>query len=312
MTAPVVLVCDASPAAGLGHLSRSTAVAHALAEAGTPTDRVALGAAEAVIRDGLEWRPLADLTTLVARRQDAAAFVLDAYGLDRSEVSSIAAVAPLVWFDDFGAAPVEAALVVAPAGERLPGTTQTVLTGLEHAPLGRRFWVSPRREVAITVSRVLVTMGGSDPAGATPRIATAAAEGAADAEIVVVRGPHAQLDELPPGITVAGPLASLGDELATADLVVGAAGQTMLEAAALGTPALVAIVAENQIAGARELERRGAVVLFDPADPDELRERVGALSADRGARARMSAAGQAAIDGQGAGRIASAIAGLAR
>ncbi len=158
---------------------------------------------------------------------------------------------------------------------------------------------------------MLVSLGGADTQGETARVAAAAHDAVGDADVIVVRGPHAPIPDLPTGVTATGPLPGLGDELAAADLYVGAAGQTMLEAAALGTPALVAVVAANQTVGAQELASKGGVELFDPADPEALGQRIAALSDDFAARSRMSAAGQAAVDGQGARRIAAAIARLA-
>jgi spore coat polysaccharide biosynthesis predicted glycosyltransferase SpsG len=312
VTLRVVLVADASASAGLGHLSRSTAVAHALAEVGVETERLALGAPEAVTRDQLEWQALDDLGSAAAPAGAAAAIVLDGYELDRAEVTSIAGLAPLAWFDDFGDVPGDARLLVAPA--RLPRPEdgdRVVLTGLAHAPLGRQFWDPPRREIAPEVGRVLVTMGGTDTRDKGAEIAAATRDAAPGAEVALVRGPHAKSATPPPGVSVVGPLAGLGDQLAASGLVVGAAGQTMLEAAALGTPALVAVVAENQRAGARELERRGAAELFDLDDPDDLNARIAGLVADAERRRRMSAAAQEAVDGAGARRIARAVISLA-
>ena len=283
-------------------------MAHALAELGAQTDLRAFGVGSPVIRDELEWRPLADLKGL----EGAEALVLDGYEFPPEFVAATAGVAPLVWFDDSGDAPAEARLVIAPAlTPSPPAPGRAVLAGLEHVALGRQFWQPPPPEPATAVNRLLVTWGGTDASARSVQCAIAARDVAPNAATVLVRGPHTSPLDAPEGIEVVGPLPSLADELAAADLVVGAAGQTMLEAAAFGTPSLVAVVAANQTAGAAELERRGAVRIFDPDDPLDLRDQLSVLAGDPAIRDRMAAAGRATVDGQGAGRIASAIVTLA-
>jgi spore coat polysaccharide biosynthesis predicted glycosyltransferase SpsG len=242
---------------------------------------------------------------------DYDAVVLDGYELDPDLVAAVGTGAPVAWFDDDGDVPPQVALAIAPARVVPPGRDDPgVLAGLEHAPLGRRFWDPPHRETLPELARVLVTMGGTDARNKSAELAAVARDAAPSAEIALVRGPNSEPGPAPGGVSVIGPLPGLGDELAQSDLMIGAAGQTMLEAAALGTPALVAVAAPNQAAGARELELRGAVSLFDIDAPEDLRTRIAAMG-DVERRRRMSAAGQEAVDGSGARRIARAVVALA-
>ena len=88
-------------------------------------------------------------------------------------------------------------------------------------------------------------------------------------------------------------------------MVVATAGQTSLEAAACGTPAvLVALDGPQADQGARLAAGRGRAARGDGRRPDGAARAAAALAADAAARAAMSAAGQAAVDGHGALRVA--------
>ena len=93
----------------------------------------------------------------------------------------------------------------------------------------------------------------------------------------------------------------LANLLATSTVYVGAAGTTAVQAACVGTPAVITAAVRNQEAQAAALARAGCAVVADTAhmaracltlldDPDE--------------RAAMAARGRALVDGRGAGRVA--------
>jgi spore coat polysaccharide biosynthesis predicted glycosyltransferase SpsG len=97
----------------------------------------------------------------------------------------------------------------------------------------------------------------------------------------------------------------LADEIRAAGMVVCLAGQTALEAACLGVPAVVVAAVDNQRPNARRLEATGAAVAVDLDGP--LTEGIEALAGDRPRRAEMARAARAAVDGFGALRVAAAI-----
>jgi spore coat polysaccharide biosynthesis predicted glycosyltransferase SpsG len=93
------------------------------------------------------------------------------------------------------------------------------------------------------------------------------------------------------------------DHLLAADIVITAAGQTALEAAATGAATVAIPFVDNQRRQAARLAEAGAAIAAEPH---------GAVAAARKLdRAALAQAGQAAIDGYGALRIAFAIAALA-
>ena len=97
------------------------------------------------------------------------------------------------------------------------------------------------------------------------------------------------------------------DVLQDADLVVTAAGQTMLETLCVGTPCVATAVVDNQRAQLDLLARAGGVRAAQPAG---IGEAVAALVADATARAQLAAAGRELVDGFGALRVAGLIAQL--
>jgi len=283
----IAVVADGGPASGLGHLGRSTAIAAALRARGLEVTCRAYGASEPRTIDGVEWTPGTASGDLL---------VLDTYTMPADERDALAAGAPLVSMHDHGGRPPGAVLVVTVGGEPGPNT----LAGLRYAPLRAPFWGLPRREVSPEARRVLVTTGG----GALQDAGVAIAREAATVfdEVALVRGPYAAFDA-PAGVELIDAPPVLLEHLLAADVVITAAGQTALEAAATGAATVAIPFVDNQRRQAARLAEAGAAVAAEPHEAV-----AAARSLDREALAQ---AGQAAIDGYGALRIAFAIAALA-
>jgi spore coat polysaccharide biosynthesis predicted glycosyltransferase SpsG len=289
----VTLVADAAPSVGLGHLSRSSAIAGALALLGVEVRCLAYDAPEPLERDGVVWTPYAGDSL------EDEVVVLDSYLLAPADVAPRTRVALLY---DGGPLPEGVDLAVAPSAARVPGPRW--LGGLEHACLRREFWEPAERSVAERVERVLVTTGGGAAGdGLAQTLARAALDALPDADVAVLRGPFSRLTA-PPGTRVLDAQPSLRPLLLDADLVLSAAGQTALEAAACGTPAVLVALDAFQAAQGARLAHAGAARLVEAGD---VARTIHALD-----RAAMAAAGPAVVDCRGALRVAQAIAELSR
>jgi RimJ/RimL family protein N-acetyltransferase len=89
-----------------------------------------------------------------------------------------------------------------------------------------------------------------------------------------------------------------------ADLAIGAGGVSALERCCIGLPSLIILVAENQRAGADELERAGAAVNLGAAPTiAQVSDAVVSLCTDDARRVRMSTAAYRITDGFGAARV---------
>lgn len=177
-----------------------------------------------------------------------------------------------------------------------------IVTGADYAVLRPEFLGLPARQINERASRLLVTFGGTDPAGLTERIV-----GLMDGRAY----PNLETRVItPPGRN--GEPISMANEMLAADLVITSGGRTVYEAAATGTPAI--ILGQNY--------REGTHVHLGPkfgnvylglggfvADSKILRT-IDHLLETPDLRAEMSKAGRASVDGRGARRIAMRIESL--
>jgi spore coat polysaccharide biosynthesis predicted glycosyltransferase SpsG len=298
-----VVVADAGAEAGLGHVSRSGAIALALLCRGFTVRCCALGAEEPLTQ-GMKWMPITASAELHGADEDVA--VVDSYRATGEELAALGVGRPLVVLQDWTEPPGAAALVVSASGAASE-EDERHLYGLRYACLRPTFWGLPRREPCADVGRVLVTIGAGDAGGAGAELAAAARASVPGARIRFVVGPYAEVGA-PEGVEVVRGSKNLLDELLTADLALAAGGQTLLEAVACGTPTAAVEVAENQRRQIRQLEAAGAV---EPVENTAGAERVlRALADDPRRRAELATRGQEAVDGYGALRVAYRIARL--
>ena len=270
-----LVIADAAPGAGLGHISRASGVAAALAPRGFEVRCLAYGAPDRFERDGLSWSAIDRLP-----EPGADVVVLDSYLLPAEEVGAGRLV---VMSDSNGDVPA-ADMVVKLVGPPEDGPCR--LVGLRYASLRPMFWEPSPKRVSDRVERVVVAVGDGEgiTAGVAQTLPGTAVEHVQDAE-------------------------SLLAHLTAADLAVCGGGQTMLEAAVLGTPTIAIVLAENQRPQAELLSAASLVRL---AEESNVAEAAAELAASAEERRRMSEAAQAAIDGRGALRIAEHVARLAR
>lgn len=288
------LIADAGATAGLGHLSRTGAVAVALRSRGVDVRCLAWGADDPIERDGLRWEALARADSPPAQ----GVVVLDSYEVSADSVRGLAADSRLVLMHGRDAVPEAEIVTSTVAREDAPGRLR--LFGLTYACLRPSYWGVPERQTPDSVRRVLVATGGGDAGGAAAGLAEAAQDALPDAEVAVLRGPYAS-GELPGGVVAVEDPASPFDELVAADLIVTAAGQTLLEAAAAGTPAIAVVTAENQRSQAEAVASADAAVIAEPGAG--VSAAVGELAADETRRAALAKHGQQLIDGFGALRV---------
>jgi spore coat polysaccharide biosynthesis predicted glycosyltransferase SpsG len=286
-TPPVTVLADAGPSIGLGHLSRAGAVAVALRVRGHEVATVVVGD-EGVTHDGIDWAPLSGGTP-----PGDGPLLVDSYRVD---VAALGATRPVATFwDGVGDPPRGARLAIAlrgPDGPRL-------------ACLRPMFWGTVARPVAPEVRRIVVATGGG-AAGGVAELATTVLAAAPGTEVAAVLGPYAD-EALPDDVIAIRTPPRMVDVLQSADLVVTAAGQTMLETLCAGTPCIATAVVDNQRAQLDLLARAGGVRAAEAAG---IGAAVAALVADATARTQLAAAGRALVDGFGALRVAAYIAQL--
>lgn len=333
MTSPVVAIrTDYGIHTGFGHLRRCLSLAAALENLGASVRFV-------VSRDpGTSQSPpasfesmtevgaadAADLheTRAALRSSGASAIVLDSYQVPPAAMTAFGAKRAAI-IDHVPATPLPVDVLVNGSLEALEGPVAAqpdtvLLLGPEFILLRPEFARARElRSVRARVSRVLVTIGGSDPTGLSVAFVSWVREVFADSAIDVIVGPYFTAEAL----DALGRAAKLdarivlhrnpGDVrgiMLDCDLALTAGGQTTYELAATGTPAVAVAVAENQAANLRGLASRGALMWAGSAGDDDLHARtrrcLETLRDDVDARREMSRAALGVVDGRGAERVA--------
>jgi len=330
---------DASPTIGWGHAIRSLALAQTWITSGK---RATLLSCELPPPIAYEWEasgacvlPLqsqsgtpADATEAgrAARDSGASWVVLDGNIFHADYHRELQAAGLRVLRIDDGRCPAAARCsdivlnqnVNASAGLYSSGNPHcTLLLGPRYALLRQIFldpW--PARPISHRVQRVLVTMGGSDPANVTMK-ALDALRSIADhlMEVVaVVGGSNSHLSQLKRQITsfpcscrIEVSPRDIAHWMAWADLAISAAGTTCWELAHLGLPSVLVACAEDQSPVAGYLHEHGYALSlgWHPAvSAGTIARAVTELSESPERRAALSAAGKSLVDGKGAERVA--------
>lgn len=287
---PVTVLADAGPRVGLGHLSRAGAVAAALRAQGHAVTTLVLGE-EDVEHDGIAWAAAGEAAALAG---DGPVLV-DSYRVDVAALARGGARKVAVFWDGVGAEPQGGALAITLRGAEGPRL----------ACLRPMFWGLAARPVASEVRRVLVATGGG-AAGGVGALAETVRGALPDVEVAAILGPYAD-ETLPDGVVAVRTPPRMADELQAADLVVTAAGQTMLETLCAGTPCVATAVVGNQRAQLELLAAGGGVWA---SEADAIGQAITALAANRAERERLAATGRKLVDGFGALRVAGVIARL--
>jgi len=343
----LLIRADASAAIGTGHVMRCLALAQAWQDAGgsvvftmaeaTPAVRARLVAesCEVVSIPVAEGAEDARLTVALARERGVQWVVVDGYQFGAEHQRDLKAAGFNVLFlDDYGHASSYCADLVLNQNigakeelyaEREPATR--LLLGPRYSLLRREFseWREWTREIRSEASRVLVTMGGSDPQNVTASViealCTTRIEGVE--AIVVVGGSNPRFNALQEvanqanlqsgaEIAVRKDISNMPELMAWADVAVAAAGSTCWELCLLGLPSLLIDVAANQTALARELGRLGCAIHVgnvQGVSPAKIAAELEPVMRLSDQRRSLSQAARKLVDGFGAKRVISAMRG---
>ena len=329
---------DAGPQIGIGHVMRCLALAQAWLKVGgkatfvSAADNPVLEAR--LIEEGMHIahigaQPGSDedvqQTVRRARRKETAWVVVDGYHFGATYQHALKANALRVfWIDDYGHAEYYAADWVLNqnihADESLYRNRESytrLLLGPRYALLRGEFlnWRNRRRSIPGVARKVLVTMGGGDPANITLRVIRALDKVAVEGlEIIVVVGStnpnvemlKATVRESKLIIQLKQTTSEMPELMAWADLAVSGGGSTCWELTFMGVPSLVMVLAENQLGIAGGLEQAGVAINLGwshQVSDTEMAKTLQGLCQARGQRAHMSWLGRQLVDGTGASRV---------
>lgn len=178
---------------------------------------------------------------------------------------------------------------------------------------------SPLRWKQIGGHSLLITMGGSDPAGITLKAVRALEMVEADfAPVIVLGAGFQQKEALLKSIatarrqfTILENVSDMRTQMLQSDLALCAYGMTAFELAASGVPAIYLCLTEDHAESASALDAAGAgrlLGVYTNVSESQIAEAVQELLANVEQRARMSLNAQKLIDGKGSARIAEVLA----
>jgi UDP-2,4-diacetamido-2,4,6-trideoxy-beta-L-altropyranose hydrolase len=177
--------------------------------------------------------------------------------------------------------------------------------------LGTRY-AAIRRGVAdarrVDEGHVLVCLGGSSDPALAAEVASEVASAIPSRDVILVAGadPVSSTDGAGNRLFAHLPPQELAPLISRAHIAVIGGGVTALEAAYLGVPAVVLVLAENQRPGALALAQAGACVTCESAYAAG--RAVAVLAGEPARLQQMAEAGVAMVDGLGARRVADALA----
>lgn len=322
--APLRVVTTAGRGEGRGHLARSLAIAEATQEAGLACEVTLLRGDPSTAERARARAAGAAFASPGAPRGGRGPLVVD---LPDPNDAGAAMLALATVFDDRQVLASPARVVVQPslpAWTPSPGArARRVLVGYAFAPLGRAILRAaadrarsadrpgtaehrPPDEGALP--RVLLCFGGSDPEDVTARLGVVLASDSRWTLDVAV-GPDYRGAAEARGLAVVREPADLSGVLAAADVALLGAGTMKFEAAALGTPAVLVAVADDQLPVGPPFATTGAAAWAGDGrqvDPARVVDLLAALVMDPGRRTAMARRGREVVPGDGARHIVAA------
>jgi len=340
MNAPLaVFRCDASPVIGGGHVVRCVALAEALVAAGwqclfatgpeTTASMLSVLRHRHIVVCGVEREEASAIATVVDGRCDL--LVIDHYDRDALfETACRGWAGRTLVIDDLADRSHDCDMLLDQTPERtaadyskLVPTTCRLLLGPRYALLrpqfaARRSEAIRRRANSQRARRILMSFGSTDLHGLAPRILAELLARDTSLEFDVTAGPiacpdlHRLVTESNGRITLHLAVQDMAALMVTADLAIGAAGTSSWERCALGLPAAMVIVADNQRVIAERLVNAGAAILlghhrsFNASAAAQL---IIELASDPDHLARLSDSASRLCDGRGIDRVRLALAG---
>ena len=328
----ILIRADANEFIGSGHVMRCKSVASALADKGEEVAFITADHRGDSLLGGFpsfclnsDWLNMNDeLQQLeeIIRAKKPSLILIDSYKVTEKYFDSLYGLTKTAYIDDLNAGlwNVDCLInynIFAQSYDysRYDGKITRLLLGTSYTPLREEFRVSKPHVIREKISDVLISAGGADPAMMTEKII-----GRVCPEFPEVNF-HFVIGALNPRIESIKKFSgrniilhvnerNMSGLMRECDVAVSAAGSTLYELCACGTPSVTYVLADNQIDAAEMFGRLGIMI-----NAGDCRKRddicsviIGALCGmNESVRAEMSAKMQSLVDGNGAMRIADVI-----
>jgi UDP-2,4-diacetamido-2,4,6-trideoxy-beta-L-altropyranose hydrolase len=340
----LLIRADASVAMGTGHVMRCLALAQAWQDAGGKVvfavKHIPAFIAEKLQRESILFFEIyaepgtgddSERTIVLAREAAADWIVVDGYHFKPEYQKTLSAhgIRTLFLEDGFQEGHCWAHVILnqnisaseSAYADREPYTR--LLLGPKYCLLRREFtaWTAWQRQIPPIGRHVLITMGGSDPGNFTEKVIYALAL-MDDKEIeatIVVGGSNPRAGLLEDAARKSGKrinlrhnVTNMAELMSWADVAISAAGTTCWEMCLLALPSLLIDVADNQMAIAQELDRRGCARHLggrNNVTPEKIAENLKQLLESSEIRQAMARCCRQLVDARGAGRVVSILRG---
>ena len=337
MPATAVFRTDANTHIGLGHVMRCLALAQAWMDTGGKAVFLLADEVPAVrmrLRtEGIEVRYLSSPSGAIADATETRAvltavnaewLVLDGYHFEVPFITQLRSDGcKMMLFDDHGKRPqYEVEIVLNPnvfgRRELYPQESNAeFLLGLKYALLRKEFWNLAKRGAIApnNVSKLLIAMGGSDPANVTCLLLKALdLVEANELEItVIVGGANPNLEAIKEAAKTARHPVQLLPNVTDMSVVLGhaeaaitAPGGTCAELALMGIPTFLVTIADNHVLTGEEFAAKEMAVSagwYKQYTPESLADRIQGFLMDAELRRKVAKKALSQVDGQGAKRV---------
>ena len=311
-TARIMIAADAGKGIGLGHVSRAVGIWKALRRRGAEVELHvpdAQGLAAHLEARGIDARFGCDVTAEF-QRTGADALVLDHKRLTAGDLvrQGVRAESLFLFVDSEGPHPKAAGLIDG-AGQEAGNDDTLRLFGPAYQVVRDDLQRRAMHDPTHPPERMLITVGGDDPRGLTPRLIAWVTERVAprwpQLRVDVVSGPFApEVAGGAPAMRVHVAPKNMAELIANADIAVAGAGQTMFELAYCGVPIIALEGGTDQRRNLASMTRLGCVAATSMEALDSTFADLMQHASKRGA---LSKAALRLIDDKGADRIAAAI-----
>ena len=330
---------DGNSAIGMGHLMRCVSIAKALQKA--EVECVFITASEEagiyVEKQGLDCRILhtnyrdmeseIPLIKALAEEENLSLLLVDSYQLTQKYVDEWKKYCPVFYMDDTGVSLYQADGIINYNiyGKELGYEARcdketTLLLGAGYAPVKEMF-ANTSYQVREKVSRILITMGGSDAWNIAGLLAEKMLETLPyPIELDVICGrfnPHLEvlqkLRESDDRVHVLVDVPDMWNKMAAADIVVSAAGSTLYELCTMGVPTVCCYYVENQRRAAEgfanrvQMKNAGDFSADAESVLENMTQEVLRLIHSREERFALSQRMKQVTDGHGAEHLAAAV-----
>ena len=255
----------------------------------------------------------------IIRSEGIQDLLIDSYQVTEKYLRTLSKETKIAYIDDIDRFiyPVDTLICYAAYAEKFGYPSKyadtKLLLGTKYAPLRQEFFGIGKKVIHDKVGRILVLSGGTDPMNVLQQILD---------EMTVFKGIYIDavcgiynpnFDMLQEqyishkNISLHHSIDNIVDYMKSADIAISAAGTTLYELCACGTPAISYVIADNQTANAEWFDENNIIEFAGDARLDDIGHNLARIMPkywNRAYRESISVKMQELVDGRGARRIA--------